>query len=59
MPALLSPIIPMPAGTILDIHDVTKTYGRYEALKGVSLSVDKRRVHRAGRAFGLRQDHAL
>ena len=31
----------MPAGTILEIHDVTKTYGRYEALKGVSLSVDK------------------
>jgi ABC-type Fe3+/spermidine/putrescine transport system ATPase subunit len=41
MPALLSPIIPMPAGTILEIHDVTKTYGRYEALKGVSFSVDK------------------
>ncbi|MFN4257637.1 MAG: ABC transporter ATP-binding protein, partial [Saprospiraceae bacterium] len=31
----------MPAGTILTVQDVTKTYGRYEALKGVSLSVEK------------------
>lgn len=31
----------MPTGNILTIQDVTKTYGRYEALKGVSLAVDK------------------
>jgi ABC-type Fe3+/spermidine/putrescine transport system ATPase subunit len=31
----------MPAGSILSVRDVTKTYGRYEALKGVSLDVDK------------------
>ncbi|MFO0991169.1 MAG: ABC transporter ATP-binding protein [Hyphomicrobiales bacterium] len=31
----------MPSGAILQVHDVTKTYGRYEALKGVSLSVEK------------------
>jgi ABC-type Fe3+/spermidine/putrescine transport system ATPase subunit len=31
----------MTASAILDVQDVKKTYGRYEALKGVSLAVDK------------------
>jgi ABC-type Fe3+/spermidine/putrescine transport system ATPase subunit len=31
----------MTASAILDVRDVKKTYGRYEALKGVSLAVDK------------------
>ena len=31
----------MTASAILDVQDVKKAYGRYEALKGVSLAVDK------------------
>jgi len=39
--APLKPFPSMTADAILQIRDVRKSYGRYEALKGVSLSVDK------------------